>query len=124
MLCVKHGLRCTKHGSTLCTTIHGLRCVKHGSTLRTMIHGLPAQSMDCTVREAQSSDLCKTWIGLTKAWLRWCRTSPILHLFHEAPVNKVVEGRLASYDNCFFIITKQQITWRKSRDLKQPPTHS
>ena len=49
--------------------IHRLCYAKHGSTLCTTIHGLPAQSMDWTVQKAQSLDLCKTWIGLTKAWL-------------------------------------------------------
>ena len=44
--------------------IHGLHCAKHGSTLCATIHGLPAQSMDCAVRKAQSSDLRKTWIGI------------------------------------------------------------
>ena len=37
--------------------IRGLRCVKRGSALCTTIHGLSAQSADCAIHSAQSTDL-------------------------------------------------------------------
>ena len=40
-------------------TIHGLRCTKHGSALCTTIHRLPAQSLDRVNRRTQSMDLAK-----------------------------------------------------------------
>ena len=69
-------------------------------------------SMDCTVRKVQ-------WL-----WLR--HTSPILRLFHEVLLNKVVKGCSANYDSRFFVTihVKQQFTCRNSRDLKWPPMHS
>ena len=37
--------------------IHGLLCTKRGSALCTTIHGLSAQSADCAIHCAQSTDL-------------------------------------------------------------------
>ena len=61
------------------------------------------------------------WIGLhvTKAWLRQCHIFPILHLFHEVLLNKVIEGHSADNDAWFIVVIKQQITWSKTTAYAQ-----
>ena len=89
-ICAIHGLRCAKHGSTVClgnpwivcsihglrsvkgakhgyvlfTTNHGLRCTMHGSAFRTTIHRLSAQYTDSHFAWRSIDYLRKPWHGV------------------------------------------------------------